>query len=116
MGGNERMNLTNGNRPFFNFTLANVLTILLLLAMAASWWINHEAAATRVQSSNDVANNTQTMLLAEHEKRFSALQDQINELNKTQKEMLPALQELSVKFRVMVELVDGNRTKPELHK
>src|SRR5258708_6653627 len=109
------MTLNPNGHPFFRFTFANLLTIVLILGMGVSWWISHESIQSKIKAEADIVNNTQTMLLAEHEKRFTQLQDQINELNKSEKEMSPKLEELLVKFRVMVELVDGGRKKPELH-
>ena len=104
----------NGKVPWFS--AANFLMLVALLAGFVVWWTNREKESNREQAAYDLVNNTQTMLIAEHEKRFTQMQDQINEVAKTQKEMQPKLDELLIKFRVMVELVDGNKSKPELHR
>src|SRR5438874_3565236 len=55
-----------------------------------------------------------TLFRSEHGRRLDHVDSSISELQKTQNKNGDDLHELMTKFRIMVELVDGGKTKPEL--
>src|SRR3981081_1904132 len=94
---------------FFEFKLAHLLTIIMILGFSVSWWLKHEKAASD-------ADTHQTMMLASHEKRFEQIERRMETYEKVQIEVVPDIREMKGKLNVIVELIDGEHKKPELHK
>ncbi len=93
-------------------SLTNVLQILqiIVIAMIAlSWW-------TKRESGSDVSIATQNLAITAISKRLDTgearAEKALEKANVNEQE----LHELMVKFRIMVELVDGKQEKPELRK
>ena len=92
--------------------LTNILQIcqiIVLVGIGISWW-------TGKQSSSNVQDATQNLAIEEHGRRLDLLDAQLSKFSDNQNKNTTNLNELITKFRIMVELVDGAKTKPELHK
>ena len=89
--------------------ILQMLQIVVIAALALSWWSNRE-------SKSSVTDTTQSLTLEEHGRRLDADEAHCMKLQEAVTKNIDDLHELMTKFRIMVELVDGNKTKPELHK
>ena len=89
--------------------ILQMLQIIVIAALALSWWSNRE-------SKSSVTDTTQSLTLEEHGRRLDADESHCMKLQEAVTRNSDDLHELMTKFRIMVELVDGNKTKPELHK
>ena len=113
---NFRNNLIRPPPGFFEIKLVHVIMLIPLAVMALSWWTSRETTSA-------TATINQETLFKEQGQRFERLEGRIGDLEKSQKSMVDSLSpelrdlhDLELKFRIMVELVDGNKSKPELHK
>src|SRR5207253_10065006 len=89
--------------------LLQICQIIVLVGIGISWW-------TSKQSSSSVQDATQNLAIEEHGRRIDLIDAQIAKIIDNQNKNTTNLNELITKFRIMVELVDGAKTKPELHK
>lgn len=87
---------------FFEFKLAHLLTIVMIAGLAVGWWMRHEKEA-------DTLDVQQSWAIEGHEKR-------IQELERSQKDIVPDIREIKTKIIMMAELLDGEHKKPDLHK
>jgi len=94
--------------PSFGDVL-RILQIIVIAAIAIGWWSKRE-------STSSVTDTTQSLIIEEHGHRLDAIGDRLTKMQDSQNKNTDDLHELMTKFRIMVELVDGNRSKPELHK
>jgi len=106
------MNINGALKPpphFFEFKLVHIIMLIPLAIMAVSWWTGHERASATA--------STQYVLTVQRiDTRLDGFDTRLTEFGKTQKTDSENLHELMTKFRIMVELVDGAKNKPELHK
>src|SRR6266478_3037429 len=106
------MNINGNLKPpphFFEFKLAHLLTILLLTGFLISWWTKHESS-----SASTIA--TAVALAEQHERRFLQDEERIKNLEGMRNEVVPDVREIKTKLNIMVELLDGEHKRPELHK
>jgi hypothetical protein len=89
--------------------ILQILQITVLIGLGVSWWTGRE-------NKSSVVDATQTMSIEEHAARLTGIDDRLNKIQDSQNQNTGDLHELMVKFRIMVELVDGSQKKPELHK
>src|SRR6266446_6350557 len=100
----------NSTTPsFLKFTLANWLTIIFLAGLLASYWLKHE-------TSSAATSAVALALAEENARRFSAIELRIQRLEAMKDEVVPDVRELKTKLNIMVELLDGDHKRPELHK
>ena len=88
--------------------ILQMLQIVVIAALALSWWSNRE-------SKSSVTDTTQSLAIEEHGRRLDADEARCMKLQDAVAKNSDDLHELMTKFRIMVELVDGAQKKPELH-
>jgi hypothetical protein len=89
--------------------LLQIAQIVVLVGLGVSWWTGRE-------NKSSVVDATQTLSIQEHSERLNGVDARLNKIQDSQTQNTGDLHELMVKFRIMVELVDGAKQKPELHK
>ena len=85
--------------------LLRIVQIVVIAFVAIGWWSKRESSSS-----------VQTLIIEEHGHRLNTIDTSLTKIQDTQNKNADDLHELMTKFRIMVELVDGNRSKPELHK
>src|SRR6266404_6026166 len=88
-------------KDFFRFSLANVLTLVFLLGLGIRWWTVHETSAAALDTN-------QNTILEEHGRRLDAIDKRASDAQATASKNADDLHELMTKFKIMVELVDGD--------
>jgi len=94
---------------FFEFKLAHLIQIIVLIGFGFSWWTKHEASSATIVAQNTAAIQQCDQRIVQHAERLKSLEDMRNEV-------VPDVREIKTKLNIMIELLDGDHKRPELHK
>ncbi len=96
--------------------LLQILQIAAILFVAIAWWTKRESGSAVTFETQNLAIAANTKRMDAADKRFEAIDQRADKALETANRNGEDLHELMVKFRIMVELVDGQQKKPELRK
>jgi hypothetical protein len=82
---------------FFKFSLANLIQIVIMLALLLNWWANHESGSAS-------ATAVQAVITQQHG-------DRITKLEESSRQLMSGLTDVQTKINVLVAIAEEQRKK-----